>query len=206
MSIAETSQVATRLDFGSAGVCMTPEEFDAIEDYDDRYCYELIHGVVVVSPIPLEGEAGPNDALGYLLRKYQEDHPQGTSLDETIPERYVRTGDSRRRADRVVWAGLGRRPKPREDVPAIVVEFVSRSKRDHRRDYIEKRSEYLALGVKEYWIFNRFTRTFTVFQSAEPQERVLHETDSYTTPLLPGFELPIAKLQSAADRWEPADE
>jgi len=194
--------IVDKLDFGSAGMRMTTDEFDAVEEYDDRYGYELIHGVVVVSPIPLEGEAGPNDELGYLLRRYFDDHPQGAFLGDTIPERYVRTAESRRRADRVIWAGLGRRPRPREDVPAIVVEFVSRSRRDHRRDYIEKREEYLTVGVKEYWVFDRFSRTLSVFQADEPRERVLAESDTYTTPLLPGFELPIARLQAAADRWE----
>jgi hypothetical protein len=31
---------------------MTPEQFDDVSEYDDRYVYELIHEVVVVSPIP----------------------------------------------------------------------------------------------------------------------------------------------------------
>jgi hypothetical protein len=30
------------------GMMMTPEEYDAIEDYDDTYRYELINGVLVV--------------------------------------------------------------------------------------------------------------------------------------------------------------
>jgi Uma2 family endonuclease len=193
-----------RIGPGSNGMLMTPQEFDAIEDYDDCYDYELINGVLIVSPIPLEGEVGPNEKLGYLLQRYQEEHPQGNALDDTLSERYVNLANSRRKADRVIWAGLGRRPNPRVDVPTIVVELVSRRQRDRRRDYIEKRRDYLSLGVKEYWVFNRFERIFTVFQPTEPVERVFQESDIYATPLLPGFELPIAKLQAAADRWEPA--
>src|SRR5262245_12242398 len=79
------------------GAIMTPEEFDAVEDYDDNYTYELVHGVVVVNPIPLEAEAGPNEMLGYLLLYYQQIHPQGAALNLTLPERYIRTKDSRRR-------------------------------------------------------------------------------------------------------------
>src|SRR5262249_14009392 len=33
-----------------AGTLMSPEEFDAIEDWSEGYVFELIHGVLVVSP------------------------------------------------------------------------------------------------------------------------------------------------------------
>jgi len=49
-----------RLGPGAAGVSMTPEEFDAITDYDDEWRYELIHGVLVVNPIPSEPERDEN--------------------------------------------------------------------------------------------------------------------------------------------------
>ena len=47
-----------------AGTLMTPDEFDAVEECDELYCYELIHGVLVVTPPPAEGQRGPNDLLG----------------------------------------------------------------------------------------------------------------------------------------------
>ncbi len=51
----------------SAGILMSPEEFDAIEEYDELYRYELIRGVLVVTAVPLEEEAHPNETLGGLL-------------------------------------------------------------------------------------------------------------------------------------------
>src|SRR5436305_1858198 len=75
------------------GMLMTPAEFDAIEDYDDTYRYELIHGVLIVNPLPLEAEVGPNEMLGHWLLSYRESHPQGSALDATLPERYIRTKD-----------------------------------------------------------------------------------------------------------------
>src|SRR3954447_21715146 len=120
-----------------AGTLMTPEEFDAVEEYDEEYRYELVHGVLVVNPILLAAEGDPNEELGHLLRLYRDQHPEGPSLDKTLAERYIRTQDSRRRADRVIWGGRGRRPDPRVDIPTIAVEFVSRSRRDWRRDYEE---------------------------------------------------------------------
>ena len=50
-----------------AGSLMTPEEFDAAEDVDELYDYQLIHGVLVVTPPPAEGERSQNDLLGQLL-------------------------------------------------------------------------------------------------------------------------------------------
>jgi Uma2 family endonuclease len=131
----------------SAGLLMTPEEFDAIEDWDENYRYELIHGVLVVSAIPLPEERGPNDLLGYYLIDYQRKHPQGSALNYTINQEYVLTQDSRRIADRLIWAGLGRMPHPRRDLPTIAVEFVSAGRRNAQRDYVDKRKEYLKAGI-----------------------------------------------------------
>jgi Uma2 family endonuclease len=190
-----------RLDLGSAGIVMTPKEFDAVTRSDDRYRYELIHGVLVVSRLPSVAESDPNEELGHWLRSYKESHPQGSVLDKTLAERYIYSADNRRRADRLIWTGLGRVPNIEIDVPSIVVEFVSRSKRDWQRDYVEKRREYLALGVAEYWIIDRFRRTMTVYRlpPAEPAEQVIDAAGTYRTALLPGFELPLARLLAVAD-------
>jgi Uma2 family endonuclease len=159
--------------------------------------------VLVVSPTPLAAETGPNELLGHLLLTYQEQHPKGTALDCTLPQQYVRTRTSRRQADRLLWAGLGRTPDLRRDAPTIAVEFVSAGRRNRQRDYVAKRREYLAAGIREYWIFDRFQRTLTVVvnQPASPRERVIPENEVYKTRLLPGFELPVARVLAAADRW-----
>jgi len=188
-----------------AGTLMTPEEFDGADvDPDDGSRYELIHGVLIVTPIPSEGEVDPNETLGYLLRKYQEIHPQGQVLNKTLPERHIFGGVNRRRPDRVIWAGLGRHPNPRQDPPTIIVEFVSKGRRNRHRDYIEKRGEYEALGVQEYWVIDRFQRKLTVYgpHVSETGERIVAEHEVYSTPLLPGFELPLARLFAAADEWK----
>ena len=183
----------------SNGIIMTPAEFDRA-DFLEGWRYELINGVLVVSPLPSEAEVDPNEELGHLLRSYQESHPHGSSLDATLPERTVRTGRNRRRADRVIWAGLGRRPR-RGETPTIVAEFVSGRKRDRIRDYETKRAEYLDAGVKAYWVFDRFQRTLTVFSRGKEKRRVVREHQIFRTDLLPGFELPLSRLFALADSW-----
>ncbi len=202
------------LDATSNGLELSPEEFDAIERCDEACEYELLHGVVIVNPIPLEGEAGPNDHLGFLLRCYQC-QAQGKSLDDTLPERYVHLPDgSRRKADRVIWAGLGRRPNPKQDVPTIVVEFVSKSRRDNLRDYVTKRQEYLQAGVKEYWVIDRFRGVMTVYrctghpttsESLTIEQVIVQRDQTYHTPLLPEFTLQLNSLLEIADRWRDLD-
>jgi Uma2 family endonuclease len=186
----------------SAGVRMTPSEFDRAE-FVEGWRYELIKGVLVVSPIPLEAERDPNEELGHWLRTYQESHPEGTILDKTLAEHTVVTGENRRRVDRILWIGLGRLPTL-EDVASILVEFVSEGKRSWQRDYVDKRDEYLALGVKESWIIDRFERTLTVYskQGKRIKKRIVAEAETYTTPLLPGFQLPLARLLALADAWQ----
>jgi len=195
-----TAQVPTALGPELAGTLMGPEEFDAVTESTEGFIYELIHGVLVVTPPPLEGERGPNDELGFLLRFYQFQNPDSANLDDTLPEQLVRTQINRRRADRVIWAGLKRQPDPRVDVPTIVVEFVSAGKRNRRRDFLEKRDEYLAIGVTEYWVIDRFRRQMTVYRSGQP-EILIAEKEVYRAPLLPGFELSLAHILVVADRY-----
>jgi Uma2 family endonuclease len=182
---------------------MTPEEFDRETDFDELYSYELIHGVLIVSPPPGESERDPNDELAYLFRNHQLNHDQGKRIDKTLNEQYIAVPNGRRRADRVVWVGLGPVPDPRVDVPTIAIEFVSERLRDRVCDYEEKRQDYREAGVQEYWIIDRFQRIMTVFRkSADGIEQVvLQEHEVYRTPLLPGFELPLARIMTLADDW-----
>ena len=190
-----------------AGMRMSPEEFDAVEEWDEDYNYELVEGVLVVVPPVSESERGPNEMLGYLLLSYQERDPQGSSLDLTLPENLIKTPRSRRRADRVIWTGLGRMPNARKDRPTIAVEFVSAGKRNVQRDYVQKRDEYLVAGLKEYWIIDRFRRRMTVYrrEQGEVVEVVIREQEIYTTPLLPGFQLPLARLLTLSDALAQAE-
>src|SRR5580704_17542493 len=98
----------------SAGALMTPQEFDAVQEWDESYRYELIHGVLVVAALPLPMETGPNETLGIWLTNYQM---QGGVLDGTLPEQIVRTPGSRRRANRLIWVGLGRYRNVKKELP-----------------------------------------------------------------------------------------
>ncbi|MGZ3382499.1 MAG: hypothetical protein ACXVBB_19860, partial [Isosphaeraceae bacterium] len=59
------------------------------------------------------------------------------------------------------------------------------------------------IGVKEYWIIDRFAKTMTVcrFAADRDQELVIAADQTYATTLLPGYELPLRRLLELAERW-----
>jgi Uma2 family endonuclease len=188
---------------GAAGIRMSLDELRSYDpsEFDDAYRFELVRGVLVVSPRPVLSERDPNEELGTLLRLYERTHPQGASLNLTIFEQEIATlPDTMRYADRAIWAGLGRDPYEDVDIPTILVELVSAGKKNWKRDYETKRDEYLAIGVKEYWIFDRFQRQMTVFKPNR-RPKVVKENQSYETSLLPGFVLELKALLHRADKW-----
>jgi Uma2 family endonuclease len=197
MSLSEPSVL--ELGPRAAGLALSCAEFDAAE-FEPGWRYELIQGVLVVNPAPSPQERGPNERLGNLLWDYQQNHELGAHLDDTLPEHDVHVGPLRRRADRVLWAGLGRQPRT-DETPTVVVEFVSAGKRNLIRDYDQKRDEYARLGVREYWVINRFTRSMTVFRPQQPAQTVA-EHDTYVSEFLPGFELKLTTPLAVADRWD----
>jgi Uma2 family endonuclease len=190
------------LHVGLNGITLDPWEFDEATA-EPGYRYELIHGVLIVNPAPLEEERDPNDELSHLLRLYQRTHPEGKSLDVTLPEHDVIVGVNRRRVDRAIWCGLGRLPH-RGEVPSICVEFVSAGRHNQTRDYLEKRNEYKLAGVQEYWVIDRFERRMLAirFSRDGDQEIVVAAGEHYETPRLPGFVLPLGDLLAIADRWQ----
>jgi len=193
------------LDQSSNGLLMSGDEFARLthDDCDPAFRYELINGVVIVSPPPDDAGQGPNERLGNWLWDYQQRHPTGKVLDDTLMERPVSTRVGTRVVDRALWIGFGRPIHSKSDLPTIIVEFVSAGRRAWQRDYEQKRDEFVEMGCKEYWTFDRFHRTLTVHYAlgAAPPQRVITEQEIYTTPLLPGFELPLRKLLELADQY-----
>jgi Uma2 family endonuclease len=89
-------------------------------------------------------------------------------------------------------------------VPSIVVESPSSRPADQRRDYEEKRIEYRDLGIQEFWIVDRFQRAMTVYswRGRRWVKRTVAEGTIYRNPLLPGFELDLARLLAVSDKYE----
>ena len=74
--------------------------------------------------------------------------------------------------------------------PDLVVEVLSASKEDLRRDKEAKLKLYSSRGVKEYWIADWRSRKLEVYRREQSQLNLvetLFSSDIITFPLLPGF-------------------
>ncbi len=82
--------------------------------------------------------------------------------------------------------------------PEIAVEILSPGKANEERDRETKLTLYSRRGVREYWIVDRFTGTVAIYRRTAAAELALVATlidqDTLTSPLLPGFALPIADI------------
>ena len=185
---------------------MTVEEFDALPPsrFVKGYRYEVIRGVLVVTPPAGDAEADPNDELGRLLRNYIESSPKQEDFGLTMPERTVPGTPNRRRCDRAIWVGLGRLPDTTQDVPAIVIEFVS--SRNATRWATTKKARPVP-GRRRQGILDH--RPLPAGHDRLPQRatgptyEIVTATESYETDLFPGFVLAVSRLLAKADVWSP---
>jgi Uma2 family endonuclease len=95
---------------------------------------------------------------GYLLPR--GGMVMGSGLKLGVLPRRGRMGD-------VVCYFAGRRPPKRGLVrlpPDVVVEVVSPSPQDERRDRVQKPGDYAAFGVRWYWLVDPELRTFEVWE------------------------------------------
>jgi hypothetical protein len=177
-------------------------DFEAAE-VREGYIYELARGVVAVSDIPGLPHFRLVNAVKRPLFRYQERFPDEIYEVLGSMECKLLVGDfeSERHPDLAIYKT---KPPRKEDfwqiwIPEIVVKVVSRGSVE--RDYVAKREEYLALGIKEYGIVDGISRQILILRGIRGKwsERVLEAGDVYTTKLLPGFRLDCAKVLQAAE-------
>ncbi len=174
---------------------MSLDEF-AEADGEPGYVYELSGGVIQVVDIP--GITHGQALFAFDLHVF----PWIASHRELV--HYYGSGDqcvirlpglqSERHPDRSFYLS----PSPGGEqpwlhwIPDIVVEVVSAG--GESRDYDEKRREYLAAGVREYWILDPAQRSALILQRAGDVWREHRPSGTYSTALLPGFTLDLARL------------
>jgi Uma2 family endonuclease len=189
------STLATRIGPADHGRAMTLEEFQDADE-EPGYRYELARGVLEVTHVPSD----PHGEVVYHLYRALARH------DLAQPGVIKRSGGA---AEFRLWLpGMvsGRNP----DV-AVVLRNTPRDHRGHRppvlafevvskggqaRDYQVKREEYLAFGLREYWIVDPLIRRVTVLIRDGDAwiERVFQGEQAAEGLVLPGFTLPLAEL------------
>ena len=115
------------------------------------------------------------------------------------PERYFRgaKGDIAAVISRTMLAGPSSSEEVPNRVPDLIFEFVIQDRTDQQRDYIDKRAEYFAIGVREYVIVDRFKQSalFLTLQEGldDYAETKLSSDDTYRTLLLPGLAVNLSE-------------
>lgn len=117
-----------------------------------------------------------------------------------------------RKADVVAWFAGSRPPSRRSSVarhaPDLVIEVVTPTPRDQRRDRVQKRAEYSSIGVRQYWIVDPETRVVEVLERGADGrfvQALVASEGSHAAPGLDGLELNLDELWADVDRL-PDDE
>lgn len=174
---------------------LTRDEF-AEAHYDEPWRYERIKGrLFVMSPAGPDHQR-PNNRLRSFLGAYELAHPE--IVDCVFSEAWIAV-DSK--TDRIIDIGVylvssrtgSMRPT---QAPDLAFEAVSGGGEDRKRDYVDKRAEYLRAGVREYVIVDRFERRVTILRRVRGRfvETQLGSKETYVSPLLPGFKVPLKEL------------
>lgn len=185
-----------------AGRLMTHEEYEkSIED--PGYVYEIIDGVLNVSPSPKPDHEVWKGTIFDLLRDYAASHPGHIDFVATDAEVVIpgRPGPTRPRPDLAAYKDFPRQAVLKRQVmwddlcPVLVVEIISprRAEKDSNRN---RQLYWMAGGIAEYWILDprkdAFRPTLTALrrESGQPDWREVEVApgERYTTDLLPGLE------------------
>jgi Uma2 family endonuclease len=175
----------------------TYEDLETFPEGDGKR-YEIIDGELLVTLTPPTCHQRVLGNCHGWVRSYLEQAPIGVlffaPLDVVLSEITVVVPDllflSNARMDRLTPANV-------QGAPDLVVEVLSESTR--RTDAIYKRKLYDRVDVLEYWIVDPEVDTVRIYRKAgnrfdRPIELSSEAGDTLTTPLLPGFDAPLAKL------------
>jgi Uma2 family endonuclease len=207
------STVRTHIGPADQGRRMSVEEFREAEE-QPGYLYELARGMLVVTEVPGDPHAQIVDNIHEGFSIHRRVNPglirrigRGSDVRLIVPEL-----ESDRHPDvAIVFRDSPRNARGRR-MPELVVEVVSPGAKASRRDYEEKREEYLALAIREFWIVDRFQDQVLVLvrlsegESATWSERVFRGQDRIESSLLPDLALTVADLWIDADDEESGDD
>ena len=185
------------MDAVTATAQMTAAEFLALS-WEDTRRLQLIDGEVVVND-PSRMHNGSQGEVFLALKQWSREAAGrgwvGFPLDIRLDERSVYKPD-------VLWYREGRAPDradPRPyPAPDLVVEV--RSPSTWRFDIGRKKDNYERHGLGELWLVDTAADTVYVFRRSRREESQFDLSldfspgETLTSPLLPGFALPVATI------------
>jgi Uma2 family endonuclease len=183
----------------SGQVRWTIADLEGFPDNGNRY--EIIAGELFVTRAPHLDHQDVAGAVYAELRAWSLQSGLGkpfmtpgiifSELDAVIPD--------------VIWMSHERRSQLLDDsghltgAPELIVEVLSNSEKDKKRDRQTKLKLYSVQGVSEYWIVDRQQQSVEVYRRENgilKKTLTLFKTDQLTSPLMPGFSCKVEGLFS----------
>jgi Uma2 family endonuclease len=181
----------------SERVRWTVSDLEGFPENGNRY--EIIDGELFVTRAP---HLDHQDSAGALYAKLLN-----WSVQSKLGKPFFTPGVIFSAEDAVIpdliWISHERKSRIVDDAghltaaPEIVIEVLSSTAKDKKRDQETKLKLYSVQGVLEYWIVDREEQTIAVYRREEgvlKKVLTLFESDRLTSPLLPGFSCAIAGL------------
>lgn len=180
---------------GATKTLLTAEQFDNYPFEEDKR-YELDEGELIEMTRPAYKHNRVLKNLLFELETYFRKNGLGEALiSENL---YALSANTRRSPDVAVI--LGDRHEELKNakvipiIPEIAAEVLSPS--ETPRMIHRKLKQYFEAGVKEVWLIDPDSHEVEVWRGATLPDRALVAGEALTSPLLPGFELPLSELFS----------
>jgi Uma2 family endonuclease len=175
------------------------------EDYvrlpDDGKRYEVIRGVLYVSPAPIPLHQYVHSRLFFILSRFVGEHRLGMALGAPMDIRLPRRLGDPVQPD-LFFLRTGNQPRWEVDpsfdgIPDLVVEILSPS--TTRLDRKIKHSVYQEAGIPEYWIVDPRARTIEILGLSEDGARYVElcrgdEGEVVRSKVLPGLEVRVSEI------------
>ena len=184
------------------GLRMSADEF--LEIPDDGYNYELIGGVVIMSPLPSPQHHAITTELLLQIAMFLRTNPTGRvfgELDVHIGQ--GPTGGDLVYKPELIFVRNERLPDMRDKIfgaPELVVEVISRGSR--RMDSETKKNDYERFGVQEYWLIDPERKSMTFWRLSDGRfVEVDTAGDAFASEAVPGFVLDLARVRELFKPW-----
>ena len=176
-----------------AGLRMSADEY--LQLPDDEFKYELVDGVVVLSPSPEPKHQQVLSEVIYQLKAYLRSHPAGSCYPETdirLDVKLVYRPELvflRKERVRENWKRI-------QCAPDLVLEVISPESR--RYDAETKKGDYERFGVKEYWLIDPYQQMMLFYRLESGRfVEVQPQGDKLISEAVPGFILDLAAVRSS---------
>jgi len=189
----------------SSPIDMSLDEWAALDEDAEG---ELVDGILVEEEMPSFSHELAVTWLVHVLRSWLS----GRGFVAGSEAKFAVAAHRGRKPDLSVYLPGSGKPEAHGVVtvpPDIVVEIVTATPRDERRDRVEKVADYARFGVRWYWLVDPSFQTFEILERGA-DGRYAHAAAATDGPLAPpgcdGLVVDVPALWAEIERLEKTDE